>query len=114
MRRGVTLLAAIAALTALGACGGDDAPADQGIGGNKPLQLVACHDWNNASSSERLYTLKQIRDFAGGPVGEPAGRGAIVDDDDAYDLFERYCASDFADAFKLYKLYVRYAAFAGH
>ena len=33
---------AIAAVLALAACGGDSAPADQGVGGNTPLRLTDC------------------------------------------------------------------------
>ena len=62
----------------------------------------------------RLATVKQLREFAGGPVGNIDARGAILADDDAYDLLEGYCAQDFAGAFKLYKIYVRAAAFSGH
>jgi hypothetical protein len=41
------------------------------------------------------------------------GTGAILDDDRAYDLFEKVCADDVAQAFTLYKLYARAAAFSG-
>lgn len=106
--------ATLAAVLAVAGCG-DDAPVvDQGVGGNKPLRLAACEDWNSSGVEERLTTIKQLRAFAGGPVGEPAGRGAVLDDDEAYDLLERYCDAEFAGAFKLYKLYVRAAAFIGH
>jgi hypothetical protein len=96
------------------ACGGDSAPADQGIGVNASLQLADCDDWNKSSVEQRLATVKQLREFAGSPIGEVNARGRILDDDDAYDLLERYCSADFAGAFKLYKIYVRAAAFTGH
>ena len=38
----------------------------------------------------------------------------MLDDDQAYDLLEGQCEPEFAGAFKLYKLYGRAAAFAGH
>lgn len=95
-------------------CGGGDPPAEQGIGVNPDLQLADCDNWNEASVDERLLTVEQLREFAGGPVGNIPARGAILDDEDAYDLFERYCESEFAGAFKLYKLYTRFAAFTGH
>lgn len=113
-RHRLSLAASAAALAVLAGCGGDTAPAEQGIGVNQTLQLADCDDWNKSGVDERLITVKQLRDFAGGPVGNIEARGAILDDDYAYDLFERYCASDFAGAFKLYKLYVRAAAFTGH
>lgn len=106
------LLAGLA-LAAAG-CGGDTPPADQGVGGGTPLRLADCADWNDAGVEERLATVNQISDFAGGPVGEIPGRGAVLDDEQAYDLLEAQCEPEFAGAFKLYKLYVRAAAFIGH
>ncbi len=114
-RRRAALAAGLGALAlVLAGCGGDERPADQGVGAGKPLRLAACEDWTDSSVEERLATVTQLRDFAGGPVGEIPGRGAILDDDEAYDLLERYCDAEFADAFKLYKIYVRAAAFIGH
>jgi hypothetical protein len=64
---------------------------------------------------ERYGTIRDLRDFAGGPAGSGSeggsGHGATLDDDKAYKLFENYCAEDFARGFKLYKLYTRAAAF---
>ena len=39
--------------------------------------------------------------------------GAVLDDQDAYDLLGRWCGMRFARAFKLYKLYERAAALTG-
>ena len=36
----------IAVALAVAGCGGDSAPADQGVGGNTPLRLANCDDWN--------------------------------------------------------------------
>jgi hypothetical protein len=75
---------------------------------------VDCTDWKRASLMQRYGTIKEIRDFAGGPVGsEPGGHGATLPDDKAYKLFERSCAHYYARGFKLYKLYTRAAAFGG-
>ncbi len=98
----------------LAGCGGDSPPAQQGVGGNKSLRLANCDDWTGSSVDERLATVNQLTDFAGGPVGEIDARGAILDDDQAYDLLEAQCEPEFAGAFKLYKIYVRAAAFTGH
>jgi hypothetical protein len=38
----------------------------------------------------------------------------VLSDDRAYKLLQGYCAKPFARGFKLYKLYTRAAAFAGH
>jgi hypothetical protein len=104
----------LVAVAAVAGCGGDTAPAEQGIGVNRTLQLANCEDWNKSGVDERLITVKQLRDFAGAPVGNIDARGAILDDDQAYDLLEAQCDPEFAGAFKLYKLYVRAAAFTGH
>lgn len=79
-----------------------------------PLRAADCSDWRRASLRERLGTVQELRRFAGGPVGSPAGRGAVLDDDKAYDLLEHQCAPDHAHGFRLYKLYTRGAAFRGH
>jgi len=101
---------------ALSGCGGGGVPTDQqnvGPAIQGPLELTDCTDWNAASLSERLGTVREIREFAGGPSGSPGLTGATLDDEDAYDLFENYCANEFARGFKLYKLYERAAAFGG-
>jgi hypothetical protein len=116
---------AVAALIAAGAasgCGGGTSTQPQvDVGPNvgQPINLADCHDWNQANTEQRLGTIKQLKDFAGGPVvgnsaTAPSGRGAVLDDQQAYDLFNNYCKSDFARGFKLYKLYERAAAFTGH
>jgi hypothetical protein len=84
-----------------------------------PIRLVRCTDWNRASVDERHGTLRQLKNFAGGPVvgggAEPAhGTGAILEDGQAYDLLSNTCKQSYARAFKLYKLYERGASFAGH
>jgi hypothetical protein len=109
--------AGLAAL-ALSACGGGDSPGGQpDLGGGPrigaPTQLVKCADWKEADIRERYGTIEALRDFAGGPTGSPGGHGATIEDDAAYDLFERWCARPYASAFKLYKLYTRAAAFSG-
>jgi hypothetical protein len=75
------------------------------------VRLADCADWRKAGPSERAGTIRQLRKFAGGPVGSPAGHGAVLDDDRAYELFDSYCSKGFASHFRLYKLYTRAAAF---
>jgi hypothetical protein len=113
-----TVLAA--ALTAAGCGGGTNTQPQVDVGPNvgQPINLADCHDWNQANTEQRLGTIKQLKDFAGGPVvgnnaSAPSGRGSVLDDKKAYELFNRYCAEDFARGFKLYKLYERAAAFTG-
>jgi hypothetical protein len=50
----------------------------------------------------------------GNDASAPSGRGAVLDDERAYELFNSYCKADFARGFKLYKLYERATAFTGH
>ncbi len=101
-----------AAGLALAGCGGDSAPADQGVGGNTPLRLADCDDWNGSGVDERLTTVRQLRDLNAGP--NEAVRGPVLDDEQGYDVLEGQCEPEFAGAFKLYKLYGRAAAFLGH
>jgi hypothetical protein len=120
-RRAVALLCALAGSALILGCGGSSSTQPQvDVGPNvgQPINLADCNDWNQANTEQRLGTIHQLKDFAGGPVvgnnaGSPAGRGSVLDDKEAYDLFNRYCAQDFARGFKLYKLYERAAAFAG-
>jgi hypothetical protein len=122
LNRWLQLVAAAALLTALVAgCGSGSEtqpPSDVGPHIDRPIELTDCTDWEAANTEERLGTIRQIKNFAGGPVvgGEPnpaSGTGAVLDDKQAYDLMERFCGNDYARGFKLYKLYTRAAAFIG-
>jgi len=116
--------AAIGVLTAgvlIAGCGGGpntQPQVDVGPNVGQPISLADCNDWDQANTEQRLGTIQQLRDFAGGPVvgnsaTAPSGRGSVLDDKDAYDLFNRWCGQSFASGFKLYKLYERAAAFTG-
>jgi hypothetical protein len=100
----------------VGGCGDDSSEAtDAGSGalGSPEVEVTAreadCTDWNEASVEERQATIEALREFEGGPT--TGGTGVTIPDDRAYELFENYCANEFARAFKLYKLYARAAAF---
>jgi hypothetical protein len=95
----------------LGSGSGGQPPSQGGPHIGTPLQLADCADWRRADPTERAGTVRQLRKFAGGPAGSPAGHGAVLKDDQAYELFERYCSNGFARHFRLYKLYTRAAAF---
>lgn len=102
---------------ALGAgCGGSSpnssTPQVQGPRINVPLRLADCSDWKRSDVSQRLGTVGELRAFAGGPTGSPAGHGNTLVDKKAYDLLQGYCQASFARGFKLYKLYTRAAAFS--
>jgi hypothetical protein len=112
-------LAATAILTGCGGGSGTQPQVDVGPNVGQPISLADCNDWNQANTEQRLGTIKELKGFAGGPVvgnsaDAPSGTGAVLEDKQAYDLFENYCSEPFARAFKLYKLYERAAAFAGY
>jgi hypothetical protein len=121
-RLGAALCALAAAAAAIAGCGGGpntQPQVDVGPNVGEPINLADCHDWNQADTEQRLGTIKELEGFAGGPVvgnnaSSPSGRGSVLSDQQAYDLFNNYCKPEFARGFKLYKLYERAAAFAGH
>ena len=116
LRRGAASAALPVALAlALAGCGDDDGGATgsgQGIQLGAPINLADCSDWNQGSVEERLGTIEAIKSFTGGEVAGTEGKGRVLDDERAYDLFENYCENEFARGFKLYKLYGRAAAFS--
>jgi hypothetical protein len=119
--RCVPLLALIGAVLVIAGCGGDSSTrpqVDAGPNVGQPINLADCDDWQQANTEQRLGTIEQLRNFAGGPVvgndaSSPSGTGSVLDDKQAYDLFNRWCEQSFAQGFKLYKLYERAAAFTG-
>jgi hypothetical protein len=103
-------------LAALAGCGDDDSsqpPAGvEGVGqpiGGSVAPLAQCRDWRRGSAPERLATIEDIR----GQLTPQSSASAESDlsDEEAYDLFERVCANDFASSFRLYKIYAQRAAF---
>ena len=107
--------AAIVCFFSLIGCGsGDASNSASGAGPHiqAELRLADCDDWNQADVSERLGTVQQLHDFAGGPSGSPGGHGNVLSAKRGYDVLDNWCRSDFARAFKLYKLYTRAAAFS--
>jgi hypothetical protein len=122
MRIATAAAAAVMLISVVAGCGsGSSQPPRLGAGPNvgAPINLADCRDWNQATTEERLGTLAQLKNFAGGPVlGGSAARpkantGAVLDDKKAYDLLDSACKPTFAQGFQLYKLYQRAAAFAG-
>lgn len=118
-RRGVASAGpAILIAAALAGCGGDgdgssSGGSGQGVQLGDPISLADCTDWNEGSVEERFGTIAQIREFTGGPIAGTPASGRTLTDEQAYDLFENYCANEYARGFKLYKLYGRAAAFSG-
>jgi hypothetical protein len=119
LRIAVPAVLVVAAIAGCGGGSGTQPQVDVGPNVGQPISLADCNDWNQANTEQRLGTIDQLKGFAGGPVvgnnaGSPSGTGAVLDDKQAYDLFNNYCKESFARGFKLYKLYERAAAFAGH
>jgi hypothetical protein len=122
-RRGLTAAALCAAL--LGGCGGGDGAPRSGRpnldpGQGPDLNTYYCADWQRASPAERRVVLERLKAFVGGTItgGTPGGerelgRGAVLDDELAYGIFDDRCREHYARGFLLYKLYTHAAAFAG-
>lgn len=105
----------VAACTAAG-CGGSSEAAEEGatVGVGQArvgsvASLAQCRDWNEGTEDERLVTIGDIREA----VNQAGADGPTPDlsEEDAMALFERACAEDYAQGFRLYKLYLRAAAF---
>jgi hypothetical protein len=114
-----TALVAAAILPGCGSGSSTQPQVDVGPNVGQPIALADCNDWNRANTEQRLGTINQIKDFASGPVvgnnaSDPSGTGSVLDDEDAYNLFNRWCGQSFARGFKLYRLYTRAASLAGH
>jgi hypothetical protein len=117
-----TIPVLICCIGLLGGCGdsGDSSSSKQQAGKLPslpvPLRLAACRDWRKGSVDQRNGTVAGLRMFSGGPVGSSAAlkNGPVLDDALAYRLIETYCKERYARNFKLYHLYVRAAAYAGH
>ena len=84
----------------------------QGVGqvrAGSVASLAQCSDWVEGSEPERIATVHDIR----AQLNQAGSSGPTPDlsDQEAYDLFQRACANNFATGFRLYKLYARAAAF---
>jgi hypothetical protein len=101
----------VALATACGDSGGAD-PGSSALGDSGvklTVREASCTDWNDASVDERQVIVDSLAEFES---GEPTGTvGRTLPDDEAYALFDRACDEEYARAFKLYKVYVRAAAF---
>jgi hypothetical protein len=123
--KGIAMLVLAAGAVALPACGGGDdrgggtgrdgdAPVDiRGVGlvrGNSTAQFANCRDWRGGSEARRYATIEDIR----GQLTPQSSESAASDlpDEQAYQVFERVCASGFSDELRLYKLYAHAQAFA--
>ena len=106
-------LCALAGAALIAGCGGGSGTQPQiDVGPNvgQPIALADCNDWNQANTEQRLGTIQQLKDFAGGPV---VGNNASVRPGPARcwttsrptTCSTTTARSSFARGFKLYKLY---------
>jgi hypothetical protein len=115
-RRWAPAVVACGALLAAG-CGDDEDRSDPGSSalGSPDVQTSAreadCLDWNRASVEDQQVIVESIAEYEGGGPSGTVGR--TMPTEQAYEVFERFCERDYASAFKLYKIYVRAAAFSG-
>lgn len=114
MRR-VMLAAALVAAAAATGCGGDEAaessvePVGKKVAGSV-AQYANCNDWNEGTREERYATIADIRGQHTPQRSETAE--SPMSDDEAYEIFQKACAPDYAGSLRLYKLYVRAQGFA--
>ena len=111
---GLALGATALALTGCGGGGSDnDVEEITGVGQERAgsvASLAQCTDWNAGTKAAKIATITDIR----AQVNQAGADGQTPDlpDEEAYALFERVCANDYAAGFRLYKVYVRAAGFA--
>jgi hypothetical protein len=77
--------------------------------GGSVAPLAQCRDWRQGTVDERLATIEDIRGQLTPQTSE--SEESDLPDHEAYDLFQRVCARDYASAFRLYKVYVNRAGF---
>ena len=110
-----------AAALIAGCGGGPDTQPQVDVGPNvgQPISLADCNDWNQANTEQRLGTIKQLKDFAGGPIVGNNASVSVRDGARSWTTRTPTTSStataqqSFARGFKLYKLYERAAAFTG-
>ena len=72
--------------------------------------LAQCRDWNGADHEQKLATIDDVRsaiNLEGTGIEAPP-----LSDEEALGVFDTSCRPDYAQGFRLYKLYARAAGFA--
>ena len=71
--------------------------------------LVECRDWNDADEAQKLATIADVRsqiNLEDSGIDAPA-----LTDDEAMELYANACKADYAQGFRLYKIYAHAAGF---
>ncbi len=118
MVRVVAAMTALLAVAVLAGCGADDAQrsppsAVQPVGdvsGGSVTQFADCGDWRAGTRAERFATIEVLR----GQLTPQRSQSAAspLDDERAYEVFQKACSPDYAESLRLYKLYVRVQGFS--
>jgi hypothetical protein len=116
--RRVATVALVAGVVLVAGCGSDDSRDEKAppkLPADFNLQLFNCSDWNAADSELREYVLGQLHEIAGDQITGPGvqGRGALLTDEQATQLFDNRCADPRARGFVLYKIYAFARGFRG-
>lgn len=112
-RRGLAMVA-LGAAAILGACGESDSDPEpvSGVGreaAGSVTQFADCADWNAGTEAERQATIVDLRGQL--TAQSDAGAASVLPDERAHELFMNACEERYAASLRLYKLYVRAAAF---
>ena len=71
--------------------------------------LANCGEWKRATPKQRRFTVEDLRGQLTGQTDAKAR--SVLSDERAYEVFQHACKQSYADQLRLYKLYVRAAAF---
>lgn len=91
---------------------GDETPEDADpvgqlrVGSAAPL--ADCSAWKAGTVEEKQATIESLRQA----VSPTRSSEPVMSDDLAFEILESQCAPEYADGFRLYKLYARAAPFA--
>lgn len=99
-------------------CGSDDSEGERKPPKLPPgfdLQLFNCADWNAADQPVREYVIGRLHEIANDQITGPGvqGRGSVLTDEQATQMFNNRCADPRARGFVLYKIYAFARGFRG-
>ena len=119
LTRRLVALALVGCTLLASGCGGSDDSDDERTPPKLPpgfnLQLFNCADWNAADQPVREYVLRKLHEIGNDQIIGPGvqGRGSVLTDEQATQMFDNRCADPRARGFVLYKLYAFARGFRG-